>query len=184
MSKRTMNQQRLIEVASQLFIERGYHNTSMNDIAQACDIKKPSLYHHVTSREALLMHVVDAYQKAFNENVLSKARDKALTQTARLQSVCDALTEFFQVRQWTCLMAKLVSELSNSVPPFTEQAQAFFGQWIQTLEPLLATNKSIEQARQLAQESVMQMQGALLLKQVAAGEQTFMRTIDKLRAQA
>jgi AcrR family transcriptional regulator len=49
----------LLDVAVQLFTERGYDGTSMGDLAQASGLSKSSLYHHFSSREQLLRAALD-----------------------------------------------------------------------------------------------------------------------------
>ncbi|MGO8876983.1 MAG: TetR/AcrR family transcriptional regulator [Acidimicrobiales bacterium] len=44
----------LLAVAVNVFIERGYDGTSMEDLARATGISKSSIYHHVESKEELL----------------------------------------------------------------------------------------------------------------------------------
>ena len=44
----------IVRSAAMLFDERGYHQTSMADIAADVGIKKPTLYHYVTSKEEIL----------------------------------------------------------------------------------------------------------------------------------
>lgn len=43
----------LLDVALQVFAERGYHQTSMNDLAETAGISKPVLYQHFDSKESL-----------------------------------------------------------------------------------------------------------------------------------
>jgi AcrR family transcriptional regulator len=44
----------LLDVAVQVFTERGYDGTSMGDLAHASGLSKSSLYHHFESKEQLL----------------------------------------------------------------------------------------------------------------------------------
>jgi AcrR family transcriptional regulator len=44
----------LLAVAVEVFIDRGYDGTSMEDLARATGISKSSIYHHVESKEQLL----------------------------------------------------------------------------------------------------------------------------------
>jgi len=44
----------LIEVATRMFLERGFHNTSIRDIVRACSFNVASLYMYVSSKEDIL----------------------------------------------------------------------------------------------------------------------------------
>jgi AcrR family transcriptional regulator len=46
------------EAAIKLFAERGYHGTSMKDIAAVMNIRAPSLYNHLDSKQELLRDVI------------------------------------------------------------------------------------------------------------------------------
>lgn len=47
----------IIDVATRLFLERGFHNTSIRDIVRACPFNLASLYMYVTSKEDILFLV-------------------------------------------------------------------------------------------------------------------------------
>jgi AcrR family transcriptional regulator len=49
----------LLAVAAQVFTERGYDGTSMEQLAKAAGITKSSFYHHVSSKEELLRRSLD-----------------------------------------------------------------------------------------------------------------------------
>ena len=44
----------VIHAAARAFNERGFHNTSLDDIAQTLEVTKPTLYYYVESKEQLL----------------------------------------------------------------------------------------------------------------------------------
>ncbi|WP_405819131.1 TetR/AcrR family transcriptional regulator [Streptomyces sp. NBC_01390] len=50
----TYTPQTLLQVAVQVFNERGYDGTSMEHLSKAAGISKSSIYHHVTGKEELL----------------------------------------------------------------------------------------------------------------------------------
>ena len=62
----------LFGIAAELFWDKGYHATSMSDVAEAMGIRKASVYHHVRSKETLLYemsvesmhHMIDAATSA------------------------------------------------------------------------------------------------------------------------
>jgi AcrR family transcriptional regulator len=47
----------VITAAAELFDARGYHATSMEDIAEAVGIRKPTLYHYVKSKDEILYRI-------------------------------------------------------------------------------------------------------------------------------
>lgn len=49
---------RIIAIAHELFIERGYLGVSMQQIADASGLRKASLYHHFRSKESLFAEVM------------------------------------------------------------------------------------------------------------------------------
>jgi AcrR family transcriptional regulator len=54
-----VNRLEIIKAAARLFNQNGYHATSMQDIARSVSIKKPSLYHHFASKEAILRAILE-----------------------------------------------------------------------------------------------------------------------------
>jgi len=166
MNTEKVNRERLIEVAADLFRTRGYHHTSMSDIASACNIKKPSLYHHISSREGLLVSVLEHCHKSFSENLLSIAYDQQDTVAVRLRRLAEKMQEFFIEQRGRCLIGKLVHEIADTVPVFNEYAKAFFDDWVKAVTSLLSDKFGAEDAERKARESVSQIQGALLVSQL------------------
>ena len=62
--------QELTRIAARLFAERGYQGTSLADLAEQLGVQKPSLYHHIASKEDLLWEVAwegaEAFQAALD----------------------------------------------------------------------------------------------------------------------
>lgn len=50
-----MTRDEILEAAAQIISQKGYHAASMQDIAQAVNLQKASLYHHVSSKQEILM---------------------------------------------------------------------------------------------------------------------------------
>ncbi len=58
--------QELTRQAARLFAEKGYHGTSIGDLAQAMGVQKGSLYAHIDSKEDLLWEVAREGAAAFH----------------------------------------------------------------------------------------------------------------------
>ena len=57
--KREARIERIHDAAAALFAERGYHATRMQDVADAVDMQKGSLYYYFASKEDLLVSLVE-----------------------------------------------------------------------------------------------------------------------------
>lgn len=72
------DQDSLLAVAAQVFTERGYDGTSMEDLAKVTGIAKSSIYHHVESKEEILRlgldRALDALFAVFDEPVAQSGR--------------------------------------------------------------------------------------------------------------
>jgi AcrR family transcriptional regulator len=51
--------EQLLEVALRVFASRGFHQTSMNDVADAAGVTKPVLYQHFSSKRALYLELLE-----------------------------------------------------------------------------------------------------------------------------
>ena len=66
----------LARVAARLFAERGYHGTSMGDIAEAMGVQKASLYSLTESKQRLLYDILSSGAEAFHA-ALDQVDDEA-----------------------------------------------------------------------------------------------------------
>ncbi len=55
----SMQREEIILSAAQIFREKGFHATSMQDIADSVQLQKASLYHHIKSKQEILLAVLD-----------------------------------------------------------------------------------------------------------------------------
>ena len=54
-----MTRDEILDAAAQIFRVKGFHAASMQYIAQAVNLQKASLYHHVTSKQEILLALLD-----------------------------------------------------------------------------------------------------------------------------
>jgi AcrR family transcriptional regulator len=69
---RSVKREAVIAAAARAFRERGYHNTSLDDIAAILGVTKPTLYHYVSNKEEILFECfrsgLEQIQAAFSDS--------------------------------------------------------------------------------------------------------------------
>lgn len=90
-----MTKDEILDAAAQIFSQKGFHATSMQDIAQAVRLQKGSLYHHINSKQEILV------------DVLNRALDMLIEHIE--QEICEAKPPDEKLRQamQTYLLAML-----------------------------------------------------------------------------
>jgi AcrR family transcriptional regulator len=76
--------------ALRLFREKGYHATSMQDIAVAVGLYKGSLYHYIGGKEDLLVRAFERAMDALLADVERISADAALAPSEQLRRVIEA----------------------------------------------------------------------------------------------
>jgi TetR/AcrR family transcriptional regulator, cholesterol catabolism regulator len=122
-----VREEQVYAAALRLFREKGYHATSMQDIAQAVGLYKGSLYHYIGGKEELLVRVFERALGSLLAELEQIVADPSLGPTAQLRRVIgahvravaenlDALTVYFH--EWRALAA-------DSLATVREQRQRY-----------------------------------------------------------
>ncbi len=54
-----MTRDDILDAAAQVIRQKGFHGASMSDIAESVNLQKASLYHHVSSKQEILLELLD-----------------------------------------------------------------------------------------------------------------------------
>ncbi len=84
----------ILDVAQQLFYQKGYEQTSIQEILGAVGIAKGTFYHYFASKEALLAALVERMSGQVMQLINHIATDPTLTACQKLEQV------FVQAHQW------------------------------------------------------------------------------------
>jgi len=58
-----MKHQRIVDCSCKIFFKKGFHPTTIRDIATACDMSMGQLYHYISSKDDVLFLVHKEMQK-------------------------------------------------------------------------------------------------------------------------
>ncbi|GAA3234686.1 TetR/AcrR family transcriptional regulator [Nonomuraea helvata] len=106
--RRTDTKDRIQQVALELFAERGYEQTTLQEVAERLEITRPALYYHFRTKEAILASVVEGLLSSLEE-LVEWGREQPRTAEARreilrrigelLEDQWQPLVKFAQVNQ-------------------------------------------------------------------------------------
>ena len=121
----------ILDVAEELFAEKGYDNASTNDIIARIGIARGTLYHHFGSKEEILDAIVDRMTRGGISQARSIVNDKSLPILKRLTGVLGSLQvkgsagnevmEQMHKPQNALLHQKMQERLINGVVPLIAQ---------------------------------------------------------------
>jgi AcrR family transcriptional regulator len=80
--------------AAELFARQGYTATSMNQVALACGVSKPSLYHYVRDKYQLLVEIAEDHMSRL-QALVARAEAKAGDPQARVRELIVSFLEAY-----------------------------------------------------------------------------------------
>jgi AcrR family transcriptional regulator len=128
--------ERILLAALECFVEKGYHGTSVRDIATRSNLSVPGLYHYFPSKATLLERLMDQTMDdliAQTEGALSRARPDPVDRfaaviTAHVRFHCERPEESFVGNSE---LRSLVGDLRRTVMEKRDRQQAFFDQVVE-----------------------------------------------------
>lgn len=131
--------ERILQEAEHLIHLRGYHCTSLDDIAARCRMTKANLLHHFHSKEALGLAVLDfkiaCYRRSHLDPLFSGEPDPAEA-VARLFELAESFHRHNGCRAG-CFIANMALEMSDDNERFRARVSRFFEEWTARIEDLL-----------------------------------------------
>lgn len=119
----------LIEAASELFAERGYHDSSVAEIGTRAGVSRGLVNHHFGSKENLLTAVIEAHIVEWEYDVVAPAV-AGKRGLAALKAILSVHRELAKERpQHTLLLYRLMTEASDPRNSLDQQFAALHRRW-------------------------------------------------------
>lgn len=93
----------IIRVASIIFAAKGYHGTTLEEIARKMGISKPALYYHIKNKAEILREVIGRIMEPMEE--VARVGRSELPPTQRIEQMVTLLVKFAVERTETTLIA-------------------------------------------------------------------------------
>lgn len=143
----TSRREQILEIAADLFAERGFHGVSIADLGAACGFSGPAIYKHFRSKQAILSEMLVSISEELLEEgtrrVAAAADDKAALAALVEWHVSFALAHkaliVVQDRDWSALPVEAREKVRSTQLAYVEV-------WVDVLRSLHG-RLSREQAR-------------------------------------
>ncbi len=131
----------LTRAAARLFAERGFHGTSMGDLAEELGVQKGSLYSHTGSKQQLLFETMRAGAEAFHSTLDAVPEDAPAVERIRaalrghlrvVSEQLDVATVF--TREWRYLDEEYRAEITAERRRYEERFRALFREGVESGE--------------------------------------------------
>lgn len=133
MKKGELRRESIIRTAERLFFEKGYEETSIQDILDALSISKGGFYHHFDSKISLLSEITRQRGERDLERVRTELRSGKLNPVQKLNLILSVLHLFERSEPEFAALVLKVSYLDGDVQ-FREQMRSFI---LAELRPLM-----------------------------------------------
>ncbi len=155
----------MLRAATTTFRQRGYHQSSMADLAAAAGVTKGAFYHHFADKEAVMRGALQALTAFAKTTVFGLATDAGLPLEARVDQLTAATQRLFGKSQGGCFVANTALETAGVGAPFSAELKDFMDAWLDCLT-YLATEVGHAEPRKLALRTVADVEGSIVLMQV------------------
>lgn len=128
----------ILQEAEHLIHLKGYHSTSMEDIARSCGMTKANLFHHYGSKEDLALAVLDW---KMDDDTKRKVEPACCSEdpAAAIDRLFSAAASFYAGNgcKAGCFVGNIALEMADSNEAFRLRASRFFEAWASRLAACL-----------------------------------------------
>ena len=163
-----------VEVVKQalfLFKKQGYHRTSMSDLAAACGLLKGSFYHYFSSKDALMLEVLETVHQYFATRVFSIAYDETFPPRERLEKMIAKQIYVAASTEGGCLMGNMAIETALVTQEFLPKMREFFEEYLHALAHLYSSKFEPTIAHKLAEQAIVEYEGAWIMVKLTQNNQ-------------
>lgn len=168
-----------IPALAEIFREYGFAGASLSEITKRTGLGKGSLYHFFPNgKEEMAKAVLDDVAGWFETNVFMPLREGE-DPAAGIDHMFRAVIRFFNTGRRVCLVGAFA--LDDTRDRFASEDQFYFAAWTQVLAAALKRSSfDTRAARDMAEDIVAGIQGALVLDRSQDDPAVFMRAMKRL----
>lgn len=189
MTPRSNTKEEILGAACRLISLRGFHQTSLEDILQECNVGKGNFYYYFKSKEELGYAILDRTAEVYREGIFAPILKERGDPLHQIFQFLDRLVEV--QRQSGCVggcpMGNLALELSDLHEGFRQRLARIFEDWRDQIERQLEIARQQGQidpstgTRAVAGFLLAGVEGGILLAKVTKNPQLLEECVEELK---
>ncbi len=166
MSKRLPVKERLVQTASELFYEKGYNRTGINEILEKAEVAKASMYQHFRSKEEICLAYLQRKDAEFIQELKSSLNDKREGKD-RVLGLFDFLRDFYYQDGFRgCWCLNTVSEIPKDDEEINGEIKKQKNNFRAFIQRVVKENLQVDNEKRLADRLYLLYEGAIAESQV------------------
>ncbi len=174
-----IDESRLLDRLTDVFRLHGYEGASLSRIAEATGLQRASLYHRFPAgKQEMAEAVLKRADEWFETHVLAPLNGPG-EPSERIRAMARRLNDFYRGGRHSCLLDTL--SLGDEDKAFHKHVERSFTAWLGALTRVAhESGLSRATARRRAEESLVGIQGALVLARATGETKPFARVLKNL----
>ena len=172
---------RLLIAAAKLFTLKGYAATSIDEIAHACNIQKPSFYGHFPSKESIAIATIKDLHDYCEQHLFCIMQDNNLSASERITRFGEHFLMFFEQRPDHALASFLATHTMDNLVGVANAIRDYINAWEIHLQHLILPFVGEQQAKAHALHVQSRLHGAMLLTRIFDDDNLLLQTCQLIR---
>jgi TetR/AcrR family transcriptional repressor of lmrAB and yxaGH operons len=175
----------MIQAASELFAQRGYHASAFSDVVQASGAPRGSIYFHFPGGKQELAREAIALAGDEIEETVAQAASQADGPGSLIRALAEGMVQRLEGSEYRhgCSIATMVLELAPYEEELSAEFDHVFARWRAALVDTFETwGIAPERGVLLADVVMSTFEGALILSRAARSSEPFWSSVEALAA--
>ncbi len=129
MKRSTETEKRIIQAALEMFVRKGYHGTSVEQITRKVRLTKGALYSHFSGKGELLLRIIDEFRLRFIGGMISELEQCAGNALDHMHRVFSFNSRFALENQDLCVFLTFLTTELNADVDFEPALKAVYAEY-------------------------------------------------------
>ncbi len=186
-SKGERTKEKIIQEATKLVEQKGFQATSMADLVEATGLQKGCLYFHFSSKDALLISILEQAKKDFFTLIDSTLIGN--TPGEQLENFFSLTLQYKKESGFDsgCIFGNIALEMSRKDPRVANFIKGLFDEWTMKMRDVVCDAQQTGQVTSsvtpeiLAQQIVMSIEGGIMMAKLEKNARPLQNCLASLR---